>query len=119
MACSRASSTKSVASDEETAPPDDPPREDVDDECDVDEATPRGHVREVRDPELIRPRRRKLTIDQIRRPRRPPRPLASWSSTPGRDSPRGRPIARIKRSTVQRARPWPSRRSCLHTFRGP
>ena len=47
-------------------PPDDAPREDVDDERHVDEPAPRGHVGEVRDPELIGARRRELTLHQIR-----------------------------------------------------
>jgi hypothetical protein len=37
------------------APPDNPPREDVDDEGHVDEAPPPGDVREVGDPKLIWP----------------------------------------------------------------
>src|SRR5205814_6727005 len=48
----------------------DPPGEDVDDECHVDEAAPGRHVREIRDPELIRPRRGEVPIDEIAGPRR-------------------------------------------------
>ena len=49
-------------------PPDDAPREDVDHEGHIDEAAPGRHVGEVGDPELIRPRRGELAIDQIGRP---------------------------------------------------
>ena len=50
-------------------PADDPPGEDVDDERDVDEATPGGDVGKVGDPELIRPGRGEAPLDQIGRPR--------------------------------------------------
>ncbi len=46
-------------------PAHDAPREHIDDEGDVDEATPRGHVREVGDPELNRALRAKRTVYQI------------------------------------------------------
>ena len=49
------------------APSDDPPREDVNHKRDVDEAAPCGDVGEVRDPELIRPRRGELPVDQVGR----------------------------------------------------
>ena len=49
------------------APADNPAREDVDDERDVDEAGPGRHVREVRPPGLIGPRGRKGALDQIAR----------------------------------------------------
>ena len=51
------------------APADEAPREHVDDEGDEDEATPRRDEREVRQPQLIRPRRHKPAIDQVARPR--------------------------------------------------
>jgi hypothetical protein len=44
-------------------PADDAAREDVDHEGDVDEAGPRGDVRQVADPELIRSRRDEVAID--------------------------------------------------------
>ena len=50
------------------APADDPTGEDVDDQRDIDEATPGGDIREVRHPELIRSRRGEVPIDQIERP---------------------------------------------------
>ena len=43
------------------------PREDNDEERDVDKAVPRGDVSEIRDPELIRPRRDEKAIDQVDR----------------------------------------------------
>jgi len=48
-------------------PADNPPREDVDDERDVDEATPGCHICEIRHPELIRARRGEVAIDQVAR----------------------------------------------------
>lgn len=50
------------------SPADDPACEDVDDERDVDKPTPRRDVGEVRDPELIRARRREVPIHQVARP---------------------------------------------------
>src|SRR5207237_7936230 len=53
------------------APADNPAGEPVDDEPDVGEAPPRRHVRQVRDPQLIRPHRGEPARDKIRRtPRR-------------------------------------------------
>jgi hypothetical protein len=52
------------------APADNAAGEDVDDEGDVDEAAPRRHVGEVGHPQLVGPGRRKLAIDEIRRPLR-------------------------------------------------
>ena len=60
-------------------PPDDAARKDVDDERDVDKAAPRRDVREVGDPELIRPRRREVPIDEIDAADRPPSRTASSS----------------------------------------
>ena len=45
------------------APTDDLPREDVDDEPDVDEAAPRCDVSEIRNPKFVRPGRAKIAID--------------------------------------------------------
>ncbi len=50
------------------APTDDSTGEDVDDDRDVDEATPGRDIREVRHPELIRSRRGEVPIDKIERP---------------------------------------------------
>ena len=66
IACSRASSTKSVRKGGD-APADDAPREDVDDEGHVDEAAPRRHVGQVRHPELIRPGRGERSTRSSRR----------------------------------------------------
>ena len=49
------------------SPAHDPAAEDVDDEGDVDEATPGGHIREVRDPELIGAFCREVAFDQVQR----------------------------------------------------
>jgi hypothetical protein len=49
-------------------PADNAPREDIDHERHIDEAAPRGDVVEVRHPELVRPRRGELAIDEIGRP---------------------------------------------------
>jgi hypothetical protein len=43
-----------VRNDAEHPPPHDPPCEDIDHERHIDEAVPRGDVRQIRDPELIR-----------------------------------------------------------------
>src|SRR5437762_2909508 len=67
MACSRASRTKSVTKDEETRH-DDPARKDVDDERDIHKALSRRDVGEVRDPELVRARRREVADDEVGRP---------------------------------------------------
>ena len=48
-------------------PPDNAAGEDIDHEGDIDKAAPCRHVREVGDPQLIRPRRVKATIDEIGR----------------------------------------------------
>jgi hypothetical protein len=91
----------------------DPSCEHVDDECDVDEPTPRRHVSEVRHPELVRWRRHELAIDEIRR--------SAAVTRLGRRDPGApaRPMARIRRSMVQRAARMPSRRSCFQTLRCP
>src|SRR5207248_9203674 len=47
------------------APAGDASSKDVDHEGDVREAAPRRHVGEVGHPELIRPRRREVPIDQV------------------------------------------------------
>jgi hypothetical protein len=44
-------------------PANDGAREDVDDERDIDKAGPRGHIRQVRHPELVRRRRRELAVE--------------------------------------------------------
>ncbi len=79
-------------------PADDAPREDVDHERDVHEAAPGGDVGEVRHPELIRPRRGEVAIDEIGRPvgRRIADCVVIIQARP-RTTPR-RPIARIRRS---------------------
>ena len=48
-------------------PTNDPTREHVDHEGHEEEAHPGRHVREVRDPELIRPVRREVALDQVGR----------------------------------------------------
>jgi hypothetical protein len=50
-------------------PSDDPPREGVDDEGDVDEALPGRDVGEVRQPEGVRPRRPELPVHPVGRTR--------------------------------------------------
>ena len=50
-----------------SAPTDDHARKDINDECDVVEATPCSHVRKVGDPELIGAARREVAIHEIRR----------------------------------------------------
>jgi hypothetical protein len=52
------------------APADDPSRECVDDEGDVDEAGPSGDIGEIRHPQRIRARRLELPIDLVLRARR-------------------------------------------------
>src|SRR5688572_25693998 len=51
-------------------PADDPASKDVDDERRVNEAVRRGHVGEVRHPQLIRPRGAELPVHEIRHDRR-------------------------------------------------
>src|SRR5437899_1057750 len=71
-------------------PADNPPRKHVDDERDVDEATPGRDVREVRHPQLIRARRTEISTNQILRSigrrrrlgRRRPRPAADRTREP-------------------------------------
>ena len=100
------------------APADDAAREDVDDERDVDEAAPRRDVREVRDPELIRPRRGEVPVDQVGRAvGRRVAAASSWS-TPARARRRRSPSSRIRRRTRQRAARRPSRPICRQTLRG-
>ena len=48
-------------------PADNASREHVDDEGDVDEASPRRDVGEVRDPQLIGPGRHEVTVDEVNR----------------------------------------------------
>ena len=52
------------------SPTDDPPREHVDHEGDVDEAGPSRHVGEIRDPEPVRTGRPEVPIDKVARTRR-------------------------------------------------
>jgi L-arabonate dehydrase len=52
-------------------PADDPTREHVDEERHVHEPAPRGHVRQIGDPQLVRPHGRELPRHQIRRWPRP------------------------------------------------
>ena len=101
------------------APADDPSGEDVDDERDVDEAAPGRDVREVRDPQLIRPCRREVAIDEVARVGRPsairrvvivqarPRVVADEAQFAHQPPDR------------QRATRRPSRPICFQTFRGP
>lgn len=49
------------------APADDAPREDIDDEGDINEAVPGLYIREVRDPKLVRRACVELAIDKIKR----------------------------------------------------
>jgi hypothetical protein len=58
-----------VANDAETRQPADAPCEQIDHERDIHKAAPRGQVGEVRDPQLIRSRRREPTRNEIGRPR--------------------------------------------------
>ena len=51
-------------------PTDDASSEHVDHERDVDEAGPRGDIREIADPELIGSRGDEVAIDEVRRTRR-------------------------------------------------
>ena len=100
------------------APADDAAGEDVNHERDVDEAPPRCDVREIRHPELVRPRRGEIPIDEIERPLRlGPGCVVVVHARP-RTAPAS-PISRIKRRTRQRASRKPSRPICFQTFRGP
>src|SRR5690606_31097440 len=51
-------------------PADDPARVHIDHERHVDEAAPGCDVRQVRDPQLVRPLSREVAFDQVQRPRR-------------------------------------------------
>ena len=82
-------------------PTNDPPCERIDDERDVDEPGPGRDIGEVRDPEHVGRWGAELPIDVITRARR--RAVADRRADRlAADHPR-RPIARIRRATVQRA----------------
>src|SRR3954449_9157123 len=99
------------------APADDAPREDVDDEGDIDETGPRRDVGKVGHPQGVRTRRFELPIDAIERTRGGR--IADMVRTLLPRTTPCRPIVRIRRATVQRATAVPSRRSCRQTLRTP
>jgi hypothetical protein len=68
-------------------PADDPPREHVDDEGHVHEPAPGGHAGQVRDPQLVRTRRRELARDEAWGLR--PRGLRRDSRSDERPAPHG------------------------------
>ena len=98
----------------DTRPAHNASRKHVDDERDVDKAAPGCDVREIGDPELIRTGGHESAVNEVHRATA----LTCVTQARPRTAP-ARPIARIRRATVQRATRTPSRRSCFQTFRGP
>jgi len=99
------------------APADDAPSKDVDDESHVDETLPGRDVREIADPQLVRP----LRLD-CRLTRSSGHGAFASATVVRTTSPRmtpRRPALRIRRSTVQRATSVPSRRSWRQTLSAP
>lgn len=95
-------------------------REHIDHKGDEHRTAPDGHIREVCHPQLVRPLRRKLTIDQICRPRGcliASSAIVVLNPLP-RTTPRS-PRSRIGRRTVQRATRIRSRLSCFQVLRTP
>ena len=97
------------------SPAHNPSGEDIDHERDVDESRPRGDVCEVRDPELIRPGRREIPVDQVCRSWGPVSACVVVTQARPRTAP-ANPMARINRRTRHRATGICSRPSCFQTL---
>jgi len=98
-------------------PADDAPGKSVGDKGDIDEASPCRAVGKVGYPQGIRARCRELPIDAIERTRG--RRIANGGPDRLARTTPCKPIARIRRATVQRATAIPSRPSCRQTLRTP
>ena len=118
IACSSASSTKPAVAVRLTRPARDATGIGVDDEGCVDEAGPGGDVGEVADPQPVRRGRVELAPHAVQRAGRCRVLGRRLHGLAARAGPRN-PIARISRSTVQRATATPSRPSCRQTLRTP
>ena len=91
----------------------------VSDESGIRKAAGRFHIGDIRDPPAVRRGGGEVPFQQVSWPE-PASIRVPWSavSCAGRP-PRRSPAPRISRSTVHRATPVPSRRSCSHIFRAP